>query len=144
MNESRRPMRYLWNLLGFMAVGLGIIGIPLPVLPTTPFILLAAFLFAKGSPRYHAWLTNHKTFGKMVRDWEEHGSIPTRVKILTTIMIAIGVSFPLLLYSERVPLVARWATVILASIGWIFVMTRPSGPRSADSEKKSLPETDQE
>jgi len=129
-----RPLRYFWNLLGFLALGLGIIGIPLPVLPTTPFILLAAYLFAKGSPRYHAWLRNHKTFGKIVRDWEEHGSIPTRAKIIATVMIAIAISFPLWITRENVPVEARWATAILAGIGWTYVITRPSGPASGPSK----------
>ena len=129
-------MRYVWNLFGFIALGLGIIGIPLPVLPTTPFVLLAAYFFAKGSPRYHAWLRNHKTFGKMVRDWEEHGSIPPRAKLLATVMIAIAISFPLWITRDKVPVEARWATAILAGIGWIFVITRPSGP--SDHKTKEL------
>lgn len=137
-------MRYFWNLLGFMALGLGIIGIPLPVLPTTPFVLLAAYLFAKGSPRYHTWLRNHKTFGKMVRDWEEHGSIPTRAKMFATTMIAIAISFPLWINRDKVPVEARWATAILAGIGWVFVITRPSGPQSADAKKNTASNADRE
>jgi hypothetical protein len=118
--------RYLWIVLGFLSLGLGILGIPLPLLPTTPFVLLAAYFFAKGSPRCHRWLQNHRWFGPMIRDWEAHGAISAKAKLLATVMILIAISFPLYFYQDRVPPIARIATVVLASIGWIFVITRPT------------------
>ena len=129
LTATSSRLRFLWIGLGFFALALGIIGIPLPLLPTTPFVLLAACFFAKGSPRYHRWLQNHRWFGPMVREWESHGAIHPRAKVMATVMIAIAISFPLFFYSERVPDAARIATVVLASIGWLYVITRPNGPQ---------------
>lgn len=66
---------------GFVAMGLGIAGLVLPVLPTTPFMLLAAACFARSSPRFHRWLLGHRTFGPIVSEWEAHRAIPWRTKL---------------------------------------------------------------
>ncbi|WP_261870340.1 YbaN family protein [Psychrobacter sp. JCM 18901] len=66
---------------------LGIIGILLPVMPTAPFILLAAGCWARSSRRFHFWLINHKYFGKFVRDWEENHAVPLYAKCLATVMM---------------------------------------------------------
>jgi uncharacterized membrane protein YbaN (DUF454 family) len=72
---------------GLVALGLGLIGIVLPGLPTTPFVLLAAACFARASPRLHRWLTTHRYLGPMVRDWEAHRSLPLRVKWIAITMM---------------------------------------------------------
>lgn len=128
LNVTKSRYRFLWIGLGFISLALGVIGIPLPVLPTTPFVILAAYFFAKGSPRYHRWLQNHRWFGPMVREWEQHGAIRPRAKLLATMMILIAISFPLFLFRDRVPDEAKIATVVLATIGWLYVITRPNGP----------------
>ena len=64
-------MRFVWILFGFIALGIGVLGIFLPLVPTVPLVLLAAFCFAKSSERLHKWLTGHKTFGPMISDWNE-------------------------------------------------------------------------
>ena len=66
-------MRLIYIAIGCIAVVLGVIGIFLPLLPTTPFLLVAAWAFAKSSPRLEAWLTNHPRFGPPLRDWRERG-----------------------------------------------------------------------
>ena len=73
---------------GGAALATGIIGIFLPLLPTTPFVLLAAFCFARGSPRWEAWLLAHPRWGPMVRDWRDHRAIPWRAKLLAWTMMA--------------------------------------------------------
>ena len=70
---------YLVMALGFLFVGIGAVGIVLPVLPTTPFLLLAAGCFAQSSERWHAWLINTRLFGGLIRDWEEHRCIARQV-----------------------------------------------------------------
>jgi len=75
---------------GVISLGLGLLGVVLPGLPTTPFVLLAAACFARASPRLHRWLTQHRFLGPMVRDWEAHRSLPLRVKwIATTMMLGM-------------------------------------------------------
>ena len=76
---------------GFLAVGLGAVGIVLPLLPTTPFLLLAAFCFARSSERLHDWLINHPTFGPPILDWRDRGAIGRKAKILAT--ASVGAAF---------------------------------------------------
>jgi uncharacterized membrane protein YbaN (DUF454 family) len=81
MTDTRKRPSLRQALLvaaGLLALGLGLIGVVLPGLPTTPFVLLAAACFAKASPRLHRWLTQHRYLGPMVRDWEAHRSLPLR------------------------------------------------------------------
>ncbi|RZA08047.1 MAG: DUF454 domain-containing protein, partial [Proteobacteria bacterium] len=69
-------MRFLYLTIGWISLALGILGIFLPLLPTTPFVLLAGICFAKGSPRMHAWLINHPRLGPPIKDWQERRVIP--------------------------------------------------------------------
>jgi len=71
----------LWIVLGILAFCLGIIGVFIPFLPTTPFLLLAAGFFLKGSDRLYQWLINHKLFGKYIRNFREYKAIPIKTKI---------------------------------------------------------------
>jgi uncharacterized membrane protein YbaN (DUF454 family) len=80
--------RHLWMAAGLLSVLLGFIGIFLPLLPTTPFILLAAFCFSNGSPRCERWLLEHPRFGPMTREWRAHRAVPLRAKQIATAMMA--------------------------------------------------------
>src|SRR6056297_1812215 len=84
-------MRFLWATLGLLCVGLGMLGVVLPLLPTVPFMLLAAFCFARGSERVHDWLVTHPRFGPAIQDWSEHRAISRDAKRWA--MAAIGASF---------------------------------------------------
>lgn len=120
---------YLWTGLGFIALSLGVLGIPLPVLPTTPFVILAGFFFAKGSPRFHHWICHHKHFGPMVLSWDKHGSISPRAKVLATVLILVALSGPFYFFSDKIMDVVKIITVMLVGVGWVFIMTRPNGPQ---------------
>ena len=72
--------RYLWLVFGFFSTGCAIIGAVLPLIPTTPFLLLAAYAFARSSPRFHGWLVNHRQFGPLIQNWQRNGSIDPRSK----------------------------------------------------------------
>jgi uncharacterized membrane protein YbaN (DUF454 family) len=85
-----RWQRALWLLAGACSLLTGIVGIFLPLLPTTPFVLLAAFCFSRGSLRCETWLLQHPRFGPMVRDWRAHRAVPLRAKQLATVMMALG------------------------------------------------------
>lgn len=116
-----------WLFGGWVALGLGIVGIVLPLIPTTPFILLAAWCFSRGSERMHGWLVDHRRFGPMVRDWERHGVVRTRAKVIATAVIVPLVG-SMALFTEA-PTWTVLATVLLALFGLGFVWTRPSRPR---------------
>lgn len=73
-------VRHVFIVLGFAALALGLVGIFLPILPTTPFILLAAAFFARGSERFHGWLLRHHISGPLIADWYEHRSLRAGVK----------------------------------------------------------------
>ncbi|NMC69028.1 MAG: DUF454 domain-containing protein [Myxococcales bacterium] len=91
-----RPARLLWNALGFLFVGLGLVGVPLPVLPTTPFLLLAAACFLRGSRRMYAWMYTNRWFGRYLADYRAGRGIPRRTKIRaiallwTTILVSVA------------------------------------------------------
>lgn len=89
-----RVMRWLLWLAGSVSLALGLVGVVLPGLPTTPFVLLAAACYAKASPRLHGWLLNHRFMGPMVRDWEQHRSLTRRTKTVAQVsMVAmVGLS----------------------------------------------------
>ncbi len=82
-------VRMVLYACGVVALILGAIGVVLPGLPTTPFVLIAGACFVRASPRAHAWLLKNRTFGPILREWEQHRSIPRRVKRIGLIMMAL-------------------------------------------------------
>ncbi|MBH0097116.1 YbaN family protein [Psychrobacter sp. NZS113] len=112
-NQSKNPtVRWLFLTLGWLFFVLGIVGALLPVMPTAPFILLAAGCWARSSRRFHFWLINHKFFGKFVRDWENNHAVPFYAKWLATIMMAISTS--ILFY--RLPADMMWMAWAVAAV----------------------------
>lgn len=120
-------MRYIWMTFGWAALALGVIGAFLPLLPTVPFLLLAAFCFSKGSDALHDWLLQHERFGPPILEWRQHGAIATRVKIMAMafIMASVGLS---LLYG--VPTTGFIVQIVILSCVSAFILTRPVPPRS--------------
>ncbi|MBA3623338.1 MAG: YbaN family protein [Methylibium sp.] len=86
----QRWHRALWLAAGGLALAAGIVGIFLPLLPATPFVLLAAYCFSRGSARCERWLLEHPRFGPMVRDWRMHRAMPLRAKQTAIVMMAFG------------------------------------------------------
>jgi hypothetical protein len=80
-------MKLFYNVAGALAVLLGILGIFLPLLPTTPFLLLASWCFARGSTRLHRWLLSHPVFGEYLRNFEAGRGIPLKAKIVATVLL---------------------------------------------------------
>lgn len=121
--DAALSMRLLYLGLGWFFVGLGVLGAFLPLLPTTPFLLLAIACFTRSSPRLEAWLLNHPRFGPPLRDWREKGAIPRRAKILAVSMMAV--SYGLFLFGTSPPL---WRALLVLAIlagSSIFIVTRP-------------------
>ena len=73
--------RRLLVATGFICVGIGVVGVVVPLLPTTPFLLLAAYCFLRGSPRWHAWLLGNRVFGRYIHDYLMYRAVPRRTKI---------------------------------------------------------------
>ena len=82
-------IRALWLTAGCIALALGAVGVILPLLPTTPLVLLAAFAFARSSPRLRAWLVGNRIFGPMIADWEARGAIAPRYKAMACTAMAL-------------------------------------------------------
>lgn len=84
--------RWAWWLLAYASLGTGIVGIFVPGLPTTVFILLSAYAASRGSERLHGYLVGHPRFGPMIRDWHTHGAVKRRSKVVATVtMVACAV-----------------------------------------------------
>ena len=82
--------RLAWLVLAYVTLAVGVIGIFVPGLPTTPFVLLSAYAAARGSRRLHAWLLAHRQFGPMIRDWQATGAVSRRAKRAATAMMALS------------------------------------------------------
>lgn len=117
-------MRVLWAFCGILSVCFGALGVFLPLLPTVPFMLLAAFCFARSSPRLHDWLMSHPVFGQPVIDWQERGAIARRGKIAATVSIAAVFLLSLIL-GVRLALLAVQAAVL--GVVLVFIWSRPDG-----------------
>jgi len=118
-------LRILWMGLGWLVLGLGVLGIFLPLLPTTPFLLLAAFCFSKGSDRMHAWLLNHEKLGPPITQWRKHGAIASRVKGMALFLILGSVA---LSFVYGVPFYAFIVQLVILSCVSLFILTRPTPP----------------
>ncbi len=88
---TNRTARILLQALGFISLALGFAGAVLPLLPTTPFILLSAWCFAKSSPRWHAYVKNHSEFGPLLTNWKNNRSISKRHKIVAASMVIVSI-----------------------------------------------------
>lgn len=115
-------MRMIWTILGFAALAIGAIGVILPILPTTPFVILAAFFFAKGSPALQAWLEAHHVFGPMIEDWRQRGAIARKYKILALSMMAAALGASIFFGLATHILVIQGVCIALAGA---FILSRP-------------------
>ncbi len=121
--------RALWQVLGLAATGCGFVGAFLPLIPTTPFLLLATFAFARSSPRLHRWLVTHPTFGPLLRNWRRHGAIDGRSKVLAILVMSAALAASWLLDAPSSVIAVQAAVLgVLAA----FILTRPNGPRPDD------------
>ena len=123
------PARVLWLIFGLFSTACGIAGVLLPLVPTTPFLLLAAFAFARSSPRLHNWLVTHPRLGPPIADWRAHGAISRCTKIVAVAVMGATLSFSVAMGLSGMVLLVQ-AVVLCASAA--FVLTRPDGPSGGD------------
>lgn len=116
---SKAWVRYLYISAGFISLALGIIGVVTPVLPTTPFILLSGYCFARGSERFHNWIMGHKYFGPMIRAFRDEKRIPLKAKVFATVMIVVTMTATALVV-KKVFAIAAMASVGVAVVIYIW------------------------
>ena len=140
---SLNVVRLGFLLAGWMAVGLGIFGAIMPLIPGTPFFILAAWCFARGSERIHDWIVGHAWVGPIIRNWREHRVIPVHAKIAALLGLVSSVCFVAILLPGHpaiageawlAPLVdARWPLpTVIGTINTVigaYIVSRPSRPR---------------
>ena len=126
-------MRWFWLGLAITSLALGVIGIVLPGLPTTPFVLLAAFAAARGSPRLHAWLRAHRVFGPMIIDWQREGAVSWRAKRAAWLSMVLCA----FVIAATAP---KWWMVVVACVFmtlvglWLWRRPLPADERAGDAE----------
>ena len=111
-------MRIFLIIVGCISLGLGVLGIFLPMLPTTPFLLLSAAAWVKASPSLYEWLINHKVFGEYIRNYREHRAIPLHVKIVSVTLVWLTIGYCIFAVVEE----WWWAQLLMAllatAISW--------------------------
>ena len=120
------PLRVIVFISGWVSLIVGCIGIVLPLLPTTPFILLSAYCFSRSSERLHQWLITHPRMGPLIQDWEQFGSISKTAKIKSSVLIVVFFSASLVFVN-----VAPGVKTIVSLMGisvLSFIWTRPLPP----------------
>ena len=132
-------IRTTYIAVGWVFVILGGIGIFLPLLPTTPFMIAAAACFSRSSPRLHAWLLSRPVVGPVVKDWERHGVIAVRVKLVATATMLAGILISLLLL--RPSLEINLILLLTISLILLYIWSRPSERSRESRESKVREET---
>ena len=123
---TRRVLsRLAWLVIGLSSLALGGAGILLPLLPTTPFVLVAAFAFAKSSTRLHRWLLEHNVFGPLIDNWRRSGAISRSTKTVSILSMAAIFVVSLLLAVPTHVIVIQ--AVVLGACA-VFILTRPLPP----------------
>lgn len=124
--QVRSPFRVVWIASGLLSVGMGIIGAFLPLVPTTPFVILAAWCFARSSPELRARLVNSRLLGPSLRDWERDRAVARRAKISATFLLALVLVMSIVLGFPG------WVIALqaVAAVGvLLFLWTRPDSRR---------------
>lgn len=127
--------RHLLTLAGFVLLALGLVGVVLPLLPTTPFLLAAAACFSRSFPRLEAWLLYHPRLGPPLRDWRRSGAISSRAKALA--VTAMAASYAIFLLTADVALPLRLLVAAIIAGCAVFVLTRPN-PRRQGGNAHSM------
>lgn len=123
--KTKRPFsRALFLILGLLSAGLGLLGAVLPILPTTPFMILALWCFARSSERFHGWLYHHRLFGPPLQLWEQHQVIPPIAKLAA--VSAMVISMVTVTLFSATPWYGLAAMTVFLAAAAAYILTRPS------------------
>lgn len=130
--QGRTRFRWAWWLLAYASLGLGIVGVFVPGMPTTVFVLIAAWAAARGSDRLHRWLLAHPRFGRSIRDWQAHGAVSRRAKWMASATMA-ACAVVLLALMLLIPAHRGWMTALpiacMAAVAtWLWLRPEPPAP----------------
>jgi uncharacterized protein len=126
--------RIPYMCLGWLMLGLGIIGAVVPLMPTTIFLILASWFFARSSPRLEAWLLGHPRFGSTLRAWNETGAVPPRAKAMACIGMSVGFALFWIEAHPGLELALAVAATLIASA--LYVVSRPSSSAIAERRRE--------
>ncbi|MEQ9144864.1 MAG: YbaN family protein [Parvibaculaceae bacterium] len=126
LETERAYRRRLLQALGWTCVGLGAVGMVLPVMPTTVFLLVALWAFARSSPQLHEWLISNPHFGPYIADWERHRVIPVRGKITAIVMMTASALW--LAFGTNAPLLVTIGVISVLVCVAAYILSRPSFP----------------
>jgi uncharacterized protein len=118
----RRTVQWLWRLLALLCVALGLVGAVLPVLPTVPFLLLAAFAAGRGWPALEAWLLRHPRFGPPITRWRERGAVPRSAKWAAT--LGMSASAAIIAFTSA-PAAVKWGVPLAMACVAVWLWRRP-------------------
>ena len=119
----KSSLEYFWIIGGSISLVLGTLGIILPIVPTTPFLLLSAFCYARGSSRLYDWLLRNRLFGCYIKHWREGRGIPLRSKIIAVILITVSIGYSVLYIIPYA--IGKVLLVLLAVAISYYIITRP-------------------
>lgn len=115
---------WFWWIVGFLGLGLAVVGTVLPIMPTVPFLIVAAYGFNRSSPRFHGWIMTHRVFGPQIREWHDHRAIDPRVKVFVVVSMIAGLCVSWFILPRH------WWFIqmaVLAAVA-VFVVTRNNPP----------------
>ncbi|MEM7427000.1 MAG: YbaN family protein [Pseudomonadota bacterium] len=116
--------RIAYLCIGWIFVALGAVGVVLPLLPTTPFLLVAVAAFMKSSPRFAHWLQSHRVFGPYLEEWTKNRAVPLSAKVLAVTTMSASFAW-LALYSSAPPVAVALTGIVLATVA-TWLVTRPT------------------
>lgn len=115
--------------MGHASLTIGFVGIFVPLLPTTPFVLLAAVCYSRGSERFHTWLHRHPRYGPMIHSWREHGAIGPQAKAAGAIMVLLSVAYS----AWRLDMPWSVIPIVVGVAVLSFILSRPTAPAPGQS-----------
>ncbi|MBT6021971.1 MAG: YbaN family protein [Candidatus Thioglobus sp.] len=118
----------LFISLGWLFVILAVIGVLIPILPTTPFLILALALFAKSSPKFHQMLLDHPWFGSLLRQWEKNRTVSRRIKIRASVLIALSFSVSIAVLQDNPLLQTMLILIAIICLYYIWRLKEPNRP----------------